>query len=118
MNVLNLLKYSPQFGGGIASHLSSLGRKLTNEGHKLFLGFPEKREWQNELSNSSEIIIIPEINSANYYSFPKTIEYTCRKEAIDIIHIHFSFAMIFSLSPVRFMWTDVPRGTFETQLKA
>lgn len=116
MNVLNLLKYSPEFGGGIASHLSSLGRKLTSQGHRLFLGFPERREWQNELSNSSEIIIIPEISRANYYSFPKTIKSICRNETINITHIHFSYAMIFSLAlsfrklgiPIIYHWHNPP----------
>jgi glycosyltransferase involved in cell wall biosynthesis len=116
MNVLNLLKYSPDFGGGIASHLGSLGNKLASEGHRLFLGFPEKRDWQNDLLNCSKIIIIPEINTALSYSFKKAIRDICRKEDIDIVHIHFSFAMSSSLAlsfrkfelPIIYHWHNPP----------
>lgn len=98
MNILNILNYSPEFGGGIAKLLLALGKESKLNGHKLFIGFPERREWQNELSLHSEIIIIPEIKSASVFKFSKIIHNICKTHSIDILHLHFKFALAFSLA--------------------
>ena len=63
MNILNVLNYSPEFGGGIAQHLSALGRIAKEKGNKLYLGFPKERSWQKDLMLYSDVIIIPEIEN-------------------------------------------------------
>lgn len=117
MNILNILNYSPEFGGGIAKLLLALGKESKLNGHKLFIGFPERREWQNELSLHSEIIIIPEIKSASVFKFSKIIHNICKTHSIDILHLHFKFALAFSLAcsfkkctiPVIFHWHNIPK---------
>ena len=98
MNILNLLKYSPDFGGGISKHLLALGKIAKLNGHKLFIGFPEKRIWQDELSEFATIIIIPELNKSFSKALPGIINNICRKHSIDIIHAHFNFGIPFSLA--------------------
>ena len=107
MNILNLLNYSPEFGGGLSKHLLSLGEVVKSKGHKLYLGFPQRREWQNELSLNSEIIIIPEIKKALWSGFPRIIYRICKHHSIDILHIHFEFAQPFSLACSIKKW-DIP----------
>ncbi len=116
MNILNLLNYSPDFGGGIAKHLLSLGEKTKSEGHRLFLGFPESREWQKELLVNSRLIIIPEIKNAISPAYPRVIDKICKNHSIDILHIHFTFALAFSLAcsfkkwevPTVYHWHNPP----------
>lgn len=107
MNILNLLNYSPEFGGGIAKHLAALGRLTKLNGHKLYLGFPRKLEWQNELSLNSEIVIIPEIKNALWSGFPRIIRKICKNHSIDILHLHFEFAQAFTLACSIKKW-DIP----------
>jgi len=134
MNILNILNYSPEFGGGLSKHLLSLGELLKSKGHKLYLGFPQKREWQNELALNSEIIIIPEIKKALWSGFSVIIYKICKQHSIDILHIHFEFAQPFSLAfsirkwdtPTIYQWHNppvplnkhlTPQNTLKGQLK-
>ena len=116
MNILNLLKYSPDFGGGVAKHLLSLSDFATAAGHKMFFGFPEKRDWQNELVHNSRIFIIPELNASYSPSLPGVLNDICKSNSIDILHLHFNFGIPFSLAssiknfnlPVVYHWHNPP----------
>jgi glycosyltransferase involved in cell wall biosynthesis len=116
MNILNVLDYSPDFGGGFAQHLAALGRKTAMKGHKLFLGFPKTRNWQNDLMSQAEIIIIPEIQNALWSGFPRVLRKVCKSKSVDILHIHFNFAQAFSLAcsfrkwgvPTVYHWHNPP----------
>jgi len=116
VNILNLLNYSPDFGGGIAKHLLALGKLAKLNGHKLIIGFPKKREWQTELELNSQVIIIPEIENALRPGFPRIIRKICNCYSIDILHIHFTFAQAFSLAcsirkwkiPTIYHWHNPP----------
>ena len=116
MNILNLLKYSPDFGGGVSKHLLSLSRLVKSEGHKLFIAFPEQREWQDKLSDDATIIIIPELNKSFSRSLPGIVENICRNHSIEIIHAHFNFGIPFSLAtslkkirlPLVYHWHNPP----------
>src|SRR4030066_65459 len=121
MNIFNLLNYSPEFGGGIAKHLSVLGRVAKSKGHNLILGFPKIRKWQDELQANSKVIIIPEIEQPLRSGFPKTLRKICEIHLIDIVHFHFLFALPFSLSfsfrqwklPVIYHWHNPPMALNE-----
>lgn len=116
MNILNLLNYSPDFGGGIAKHLLALCKIAKLNGHKLYIGFPKKRDWQNELELNSQVIIIPEIENALWSRYRRVIQDICKTNSIDIIHIHFDFSQPFSLSlsfkkwniPTIYQWHNPP----------
>jgi glycosyltransferase involved in cell wall biosynthesis len=116
VNILNLLNYSPDFGGGIAKHLLALGKIAKLNGHKLYIGFPKKKDWQNELELNSQVIIIPEIENALWSRYRRIIRDICRTYSIDIIHIHFDFSQTFSLSlsikkwniPTIYQWHNPP----------
>ena len=116
MVILNILNYSPDFGGGIAQHLSALGRVTKSNGHTLLIGFPKKRNWQTELENDSEVIIIPEIENPLRSGFPNILREICKKNNVDIVHFHFLFAVPFSLAisfrrlklPVVYHWHNPP----------
>lgn len=116
MNILNLLNYSPDFGGGIAKHILTLGKIAKSKGHNLYVGFPQKKDWQTELQLDSEVIIIPEILNAIWSSYRREIREICKKKSIDIIHIHFDFSQPFSLSlslkkwkvPIIYHWHNPP----------
>ncbi|HSW54157.1 MAG TPA: glycosyltransferase [Ignavibacteriaceae bacterium] len=123
MNILNLLNYSPDFGGGIAKHLLALGKIAKMNDHKLYIGFPKKRDWQNELELNSQVIIIPEIENSLKFRFPGIIRKVCESYSIDILHIHFKFAMAFSLAcsirkwevPAIYHWHNPPIALNEFQ---
>jgi glycosyltransferase involved in cell wall biosynthesis len=116
MKILNVLNYSPEFGGGIVQHLVALGRISNTRGHKLFLGFPKKNDWQNDLMVHSDVVIIPEIENALWSGFPEVIRKFCLSNSIDILHIHFTFAQAFSLAfsirkweiPTIYHWHNPP----------
>ncbi len=116
MNILNLLKYSPDFGGGVSKHLLSLGKLIKSEGHKLFIAFPEQRDWQDELSDDATILIIPELNKSFSISLSGIISNICKNHYIDIIHAHFNFGIPFSLAtslkkvrlPLVYHWHNPP----------
>jgi glycosyltransferase involved in cell wall biosynthesis len=116
MNILNILYFSPEVGGGIVKHLVTLGKVAKSKGHNLVLGFTKKRDWQTELQVNSQVIIIPEIEKPLRSGFPKILREICRLHSIDIIHFHFLFALPFSLSfsfwqrklPVIYHWHNPP----------
>lgn len=107
MNILNLLNYYPDFGGGIAKHLLALSKIAKLNGHKLYIGFPQKKPWQYDLESNSQIIIIPEIQNALWSGYRRIIREFCKTNSIDIIHIHFDFSQPFSLSLSFNKW-DIP----------
>ena len=98
MNILNVLRFTPDSGGGIAQHLKSLGTVAITSGHKLFLGFAEKRDWHKELENVAKIIIIPQIENPIRSGFASVLRKICRQYKIDVIHFHFYFSLPFSLA--------------------
>ena len=123
MNILNLLKYSPDFGGGVSKHLLSLGKVVKSEGHKLFIAFPEERDWQDELSEDATLLIIPELSKSYSISLPGEINNIYKKHSIDIIHAHFNFGIPFSLAaspkknslPLIYHWHNPPIALNEFQ---
>ena len=116
MNILNVLYFSPEVGGGIVKHLIALGTAAKSKGYKLVLGFTKKRDWQTELQVNSEVIVIPEIEKPLRSGFPKILREICRLHSIDIIHFHFLFALPFSIAfscrywklPVIYHWHNPP----------
>src|SRR4030066_2165234 len=118
MNIFNLLNYSPEFGGGIAKHLSVLGRVAKSKGHNLILGFPKIRKWQDELQANSKVIIIPEIEQPLRSGFPSILREICKLHSIDVVHFHFLFALPFSFVfsiqkwnlPIIYHWHSPPKA--------
>jgi len=116
MVILNILNYSPDFGGGISQHLTALGKVTIINGHTLLIGFPKKRNWQTELENYSKILIIPEIENPLRSGFPHVLREICKQHNVDIVHFHFLFALPFSLAfsirrlklPVIYHWHNPP----------
>ncbi|MCU0405406.1 MAG: hypothetical protein MUE64_00295, partial [Ignavibacteriaceae bacterium] len=98
MNILNILYFSPEVGGGIVKHLFALGRVSKSKGYNLVFGFTKTREWQVELQANSEVLIIPEIENPFRSGFRKKLQKICESHSTDIVHFHFLFAMPFSLS--------------------
>jgi len=118
MNILNVLYFSPEFGGGIAKHLSVLGRVAKSKGHNLILGFPKIRKWQDELQANSKVIIIPEIEQPLRSGFPSILREICKLHSIDVVHFHFLFALPFSFVfsiqkwnlPIIYHWHSPPKA--------
>lgn len=116
MNILNVLYFSPEVGGGIVKHLLALGKVTQSKGYNLVLGFTKTREWQAELQANSKVLIIPEIENPFRSGFPKILQKICESHSTDIVHFHFLFAMPFSLSfsfqkwrlPVIYHWHNPP----------
>ncbi|MCU0413539.1 MAG: glycosyltransferase family 4 protein [Ignavibacteriaceae bacterium] len=116
MNILNILYFSPEVGGGIVKHLFALGRVSKSKGYNLVFGFTKTREWQVELQANSEVLIIPEIENPFRSGFRKKLQKICESHSTDIVHFHFLFAMPFSLSlsfrkwglPVIYHWHNPP----------
>jgi len=116
MNILNVLYFSPEVGGGVIKHLVALGRTANAKGHNLILGFPKNRKWQDELLAISKVVIIPEIEKPLRSGFPKILRKICKLHSIDIVHFHFLFALPFSLAfsiskwclPVIYHWHNPP----------
>ena len=98
MNILNVLNYSPEFGGGICKHLISLGELAKAKGHKLHLAFPKERDWQKDLQRNSDVIIIPEILNPLWSDYSNVIRNYCNKFSINVLHIHFTFAQPLALA--------------------
>jgi len=116
MNILNVLYFSPEVGGGIVNHLTALGKVAKSKGYNLMLGFTRQREWQADLQVNSEVIVIPEIEKPFRSGFPKTLQKICEAHSVDIVHFHFLFAMPLSLAfsfrqwriPVVYHWHNPP----------
>jgi glycosyltransferase involved in cell wall biosynthesis len=116
LNILNVLKFTPDSGGGVAKHLKSLGIAANKSGHKLFLGFDEKRNWHSELETVAQILIIPEIKYPVRSGFPGVLRKICMQYNIDVVHLHFHFSLPFSLAlsfrswnlPMLYHWHNPP----------
>jgi glycosyltransferase involved in cell wall biosynthesis len=128
MNIFNVLNYSPEFGGGICKHLIALGELSKEKGHRIYLAFPKERDWQKDLKQNSEIIIIPEILNPFWSGYSKVIYSYCEKYSIDILHIHFTFAQNLALAcslkqfkiPVIYHWHNPPKainGFYDSPIK-
>lgn len=121
MNILNVLNYSPEFGGGILHHLSALGKLCVEKGDKLYIAFPKEREWQKELFPICEVIIIPEILNPLLSGYTSKLRKFCKIHSIEIIHIHFTFSLAFSLAfsirnfkiPIVYHWHNPPVALIE-----
>jgi len=118
MNILNVLYFFPEVGGGIVKHLTVLGRVTKSKGHNLIFGFPKIRKWQDELQANSKVIIIPEIENPLRSGFPHILREICKMHSIDIVHFHFLFALPFSLAlsipkcylPIIYHWHSPPKA--------
>jgi len=116
MNILIVLNFLPEFGGGICKHLTSLGKLTKEKNHRLYLAFPAERSWQKDLMQISDVIIIPEIINPIRSGYSKVINSYCKKYSIDIMHIHFTFAQPFALAlsfrkwkiPTVYHWHNPP----------
>lgn len=116
MNILNVLNYSPEFGGGVPKHLLALGKMCTERGDKLSIAFPKERQWQKELIKNADVLIMPEILNPLWSGYSKVIRNYCKKYSIDVIHIHFTFAQNLALAlslkplnlPVIHHWHNPP----------
>lgn len=117
MRILNVLDYSPEFGGGMLLHLYTLGRELIRSGHHLFLAFPRNRSWFEKLSSSADPITLPEIRHPVRSAFPSRLLELCTDLSVDLLHMHFSFALPFSLAcwpkpwkvPLIYHWHNPPK---------
>lgn len=104
MRILNVLDFSPEFPGGMVRLLEALGRSAEAVGHEILVAFPRHREWQSELGASAKVQILPEITRPLRSGFPNALRSVCEKEAVDMMHFHFSFALPFSLTCSPRLW--------------
>jgi glycosyltransferase involved in cell wall biosynthesis len=117
MHVLHILDHSPVAGGGVAAHLAALADALSDSGDELTLAFPLRREWHDELSQSATVLLMPEIRQSLYTRFPRAVRAICRERRVDLLHLHFSFALPFALAltptrwrlPVIYHWHNPPK---------
>lgn len=117
MHVLHILDYSPPFAGGFHDLLLALGEGLGKQGHRVTFGFPRRRAWFDELSNWAEVLAIPEIRHPIRSGFHGALQSLCRSQGVDLVHLHFSFALPLSLAcsrgrwrlPVVYHWHNPPK---------
>jgi glycosyltransferase involved in cell wall biosynthesis len=117
MNVLHVLRYSPEFGGGIIQHLSSLGEAFAERRFGLSLAFPRHRHWFNDLPSHAEVFTLPQIENPLRSSFPFQVRKLIAEKNINILHLHFAFAMPFAMAcvpgardiPIVHHWHNPPR---------
>lgn len=96
--MLNVLHYQPPFPGGIAAYLAGLGRALNDRGDSLVLAFPSAQEWFSSMEAAAGVVILPEIVQPLRSGFASALRRLCELERIDLVHLHFSFAMPLALS--------------------
>lgn len=97
--------------------LKGLGEAIKARGHKLTVAFPLYRDWFQELTDVATVIEFPELRNPVRSGFPGKLERICRENLVDLIHMHFSFALPFSLAlpfqpetpPVVFHWHNLPK---------
>lgn len=97
MNILNVIRYAPEFGGGFVKHLTALGVEAKQKGHKLILAYGNKRQWRDKLKLVSDIIIIPEMENPLRSGFPKKLLEICENLRmmlfIFIFPLHYHFLL-------------------------
>lgn len=118
MHVLHLLEFSPPFGGTLVNQLRVLGRAMKEEGNRLTLAFPCRRPWFEELADSATVLEVPPIRHPVRLRLHGWCERFCRREAVDLVHIQFSFALAAALSlslrrwpfPIVYHWHNPPKA--------
>jgi len=98
MIILNVLRYSPDFGGGMNQHLLTLTKTAKSKGHKIIFCFPAKKEWQTDLESISKVLIVPEIQTPLRSGFPGILRKICEQNDVEVVHFHFFFSLPFSLA--------------------
>lgn len=117
LNILNVLDYSPPFYGGVGVHLDALGDEMRERGHRLHLAFPREREWfGNARRHASSVRDMPSIRSPIRNGFGRTVRELITAERVDLVHLHFSYAMALSNTisrirvPLVYHWHNPPRA--------
>lgn len=98
MRVLNVLDYSPPFGGSLVRNLAALGDRMASRGHRLHLAFARHRPWLEELRAHADVLVMPEIERPMRSGFPRQLRRLGQELRIDVVHGHFSFALPLSLA--------------------
>lgn len=118
MRIMQVLDFSPPGGGGIVQQLVRLGETLAQAGHRLTLAFPRRRPWFDDLARHATVLEVPQIRRPIAAGFPSRLREICGRSRADLIHLHFSFALPFSLAlgfrrwslPVVYHWHNPPRA--------
>lgn len=118
MRVLHVLDYSPPFRGGFHEMLLALGEGMQAHGRHAIFGFPFHRDWFADFSRSADALSIAEIRRPVRSGFAAAIEGLCRAHRVDLLHLHFSFALPFALAlssghrrlPVVYHWHNPPKA--------
>jgi glycosyltransferase involved in cell wall biosynthesis len=113
VHVLQILKFSPEFGGGIVAHLAAIGERLQAEGARVTYAFPKHRSWFERLAPYGDILEVPEILTPWRPAFHRVLQ----PHQFDVAHLHFSFALPLAFSvpgrarPPRIVyhWHNMPR---------
>ena len=98
MIILNVLRYSPDFGGGMNQHLLTLCNTAKLNRHKIIFCFPAEKDWQTDLESISKVLIIPEIKTPLRSGFPSILRKICEQNNVELVHFHFFFSLPFSLA--------------------
>jgi len=118
MRVLNVLDFSPAVFGGIGKQLRALEDMLRSEGHVLHVAFPRRRAWLSGFAASDRVHVLPSIRKPFRMGFPRHLKRLCMEHDIDLIHLHFSFAMPFTMAcsccriglPLLYHWHNPPKA--------
>lgn len=117
MHVLNVLDYSPPFGGSLVRNLAALGDRMASRGDRLYLAFARHRPWLEDLRGIAGILVVPQIERPLRAGFPRELQRLGHELRVDVVHCHFSFALPLSLAvtgarcPGRFIyhWHNPPK---------
>lgn len=117
LNILNVLDYSPPFYGGVGAHLNALGNEAGARGYRLHLAFPRERDWFEDASrHASSVSVISSIRDPFRRGFAASLREMIRTERIDVVHLHFSFALAVACAlgrcgvPIVYHWHNPPRA--------
>lgn len=118
LSILNVLDYSPPFYGGVGVHLDALGDEVRARNHQLHLAFPRPCTWYEEAAiHATTVRTLPSIRRPLWRGFAGSLRHLVRKEHVDVVHLHFSYAMALALAvqrfgrvPVVYHWHNPPKA--------
>jgi glycosyltransferase involved in cell wall biosynthesis len=118
MHVLHVLDYSPPFRGGFHEMLRALGEGMRAHRQRVTFGFPFRREWFADFAPAADAIAIREIRRPIRSGFAPALDRVCRARRVDLVHLHFSFALPLALVlspgrlrlPVVYHWHNPPKA--------
>ena len=122
MNVLQILKFSPEFGGGMVDHLSALGERLKQDRIQITYAFPKRQAWFDHLAVYGNVLEIPEILTPWRSAFLRAV----RRQNADIVHLHFSFALALAflrssrkeMPRIVYHWHCIPRPLLPSEVRS